>query len=123
MIATQRTIEVPVLKAGNKYGNLTATIEIPDLLEVIDNPKEKLPPYCGCFRVMTPKDGDKRVKWNRRNYQEIVNAKAMFDNLVAEGLVPYRVGLNGRPTSEIMVEFDPYAEEIIFMPLSLASAG
>lgn len=124
MIATlSREIEVPLVRVGQKAGNLTTTVTIPDLLEIMDDPKEKPPQGYGCFRVMTPKDGDRRIKWNRNNYQEIVNAKTLFDDLVAQGLIPYRVNINGWATNEVMVEFDPYAEEIIFLPVSLVAAG
>ena len=48
---------------------------------------------------------------------QIEDAKAMFDECVAKGLVPYRIGLDGKQTSEIMDEFDPDAEEVVFLPI------
>ena len=107
-----RTIELSSLK-----------INIPDILGVIDNPTDRPSAGFGCFRIMTPKDGDKRVIWDSRDFNQIREAKKMFDELIVEGLVPYKVGRNGRATSEVLVEFDPYCEEIIFLPLSMIVGG
>ena len=47
----------------------------------------------------------------------------MFDACAAEGLVPYKVGVNGKASSEVMDEFDPYAEEVIFLPVAVVAGG
>lgn len=78
-------------------------------------------PRCGfryVFRIMTAKDGDKRVVWDCRDLDQIADAKTMFDDCIEQGLVPYRVDFNGKVTSEVMDEFDPDAEEVIFLPVS-----
>lgn len=122
--ATQdRVIDVAVLRIGNKPGNLAHQLTVPENLKVLNDPKEAPPAGCGCFRIMTPKDGDKRVVWDSRDFAQIHEAKSMFDELVAQGLVPYRVGVGGQPSSEVMVEFDPYAEEVVFLPIGLVAAG
>ena len=36
----------------------------------------------GCFRIMTPKDGDKRVTWIRTIMAEVKAAKKMFMDLI-----------------------------------------
>lgn len=77
----------------------------------------------GVFRILTAKDGDERVVWRRESIPEINAAKEVFDRLVAEGFTPYRVGASGEKTSQVMVEFDPTAEEIIFAPLRLLVGG
>ena len=118
-----REIDVALLRVGNKPGNASAKIAVPDSLEIISDPTRKTPAGFGCFRIMTPKDGDKRVVWDSRDFAQISEAKAMFDELVVQGLVPYRVGVNGRASSEVMVEFDPYAEEIIFLPIAMVAGG
>ena len=118
-----REIDVALLRAGNKPSNLSAKLKIPDNLSIMDDPTQKTPQGFGCFRIMTPKDGDKRVVWDSRDFAQISEAKAMFDELVVQGLVPYRVGVNGRASSEVMVEFDPYAEEIIFLPVAMVAGG
>ena len=47
----------------------------------------------------------------------------MFNELIAKGLVPYKVQLNGDPSSEIMTEFNPNSEEIIFLPIKMVTGG
>jgi hypothetical protein len=125
MTATEtREIEIALLRVGNKPSSGAAVkLKIPDILGIMDGPTEKAPQGFGCLRIMTPKDGDKRVVWDSRDFAQITEAKAMFDELVLQGQVPYRVGTNGRASSEVMVEFDPYAEEIIFLPIAMVIGG
>lgn len=118
-----REIDVALLRIGNKPGNASAKIAVPESLGIISDPQQKAPEGFGCFRIMTPHDGDKRVVWDSRDFAQISEAKAMFDELVVQGLVPYRVGVNGRASSEVMAEFDPYAEEIIFLPIAMVAGG
>jgi hypothetical protein len=47
----------------------------------------------------------------------------MFVNLIKKGLKPFRVGVDGKATSEVMDEFDPHAEEVIFLPQALVAGG
>ncbi|MHA2279730.1 MAG: hypothetical protein ACXAC5_02385 [Promethearchaeota archaeon] len=47
----------------------------------------------------------------------------MFLDLIAQGMVPYRVGVDGQATAEVMDEFDATAEEIIFMPVRAIAGG
>ena len=119
MTITARTIEIQKF-SQNKKG---FSLEIPESLGILDNPSDKPAPGFGVIRVMTPTDGDKRVVWNSGVFAEITDAKEMFDKLVLEGLVPYRVGVDGKSTSEVMSEFDPHAEEIIFLPIALVTGG
>lgn len=77
----------------------------------------------GCFRILSQKDGDKRVVWCRRVVAQINAAKEMFMELLGKGMVPYRVGIDGRATSDVMREFDPLAEEVVFMPVRAISGG
>lgn len=122
-VANEREIEIALVRVGNKPGNAAAKITVPDGLTILDDPAARPPAGCGVFRVMTPKDGDKRVVWDSRSFAQIQEAKTMFDELVAQGLVPYRVGVNGKATSEVMDEFDPYAEEVIFLPVAMVAGG
>jgi hypothetical protein len=119
MQTIEREIEATLFKGGRA----TTNIRIPDCLGILENPADKAPQWFGTFRIMTPKDGDKRVVWDSRDFTQIREAKEMFDQLVAQGLIPYRVGINGQRTSEVMVEFDPYAEEIIFLPMAMVAGG
>ncbi len=77
----------------------------------------------GCFRIMSQKDGDKRVVWCRRVIAEIKSAKKMFMDLLSKGMVPYKVGVDGKASAEVMSEFDPTAEEVIFMPVRAIAGG
>lgn len=116
------TLAVPKVRVGTVKG-AAVEIEIPDALTVLDDPKEAAPKGCGCFRIMTKDDGDKRVVWNSLSLAEIRAAKEMFDELIQEGLVPYKVGVDGEASSEVMDEFDPTAEEVIFMPVAMVAGG
>ena len=77
----------------------------------------------GIFRIMSEKDGDKRVVWNRKVLAEISAAKKMFLDLISQGMMPYKVGINGAASSEVMDEFDPVAEEVIFLPIRAIVGG
>lgn len=76
-----------------------------------------------CFRVMTPADGDKRLVWCSRVIAEIKAAKKMYMGLIGEGMVPYKVGVSGKASAVVMDEFDPRAEEVIFMPVRAVTPG
>jgi hypothetical protein len=118
MNATQQYVEV----AGIKGSSVTEKVGIPDALRIMED-GEKPQKGHHVFRVMTAKDGDKRVIWDCRDLAQINDAKTMFDELVAQGLVPYKVGTDGRATSEVMDEFDPAAEEVIFLPVAMVTGG
>ncbi|KKL27197.1 hypothetical protein LCGC14_2387580 [marine sediment metagenome] len=77
----------------------------------------------GCFRMLSQKDGDKRVVWCRRVIAEIRAAKQMFLDLISKGMIPYKVGVDGQASVEEMKEFDPTAEEVIFMPIRAIAGG
>ncbi len=114
-------IEDRIIEVGGR-GKITAQIKVPDGLALLPD-GEKPRKGFGVFRVMSPKDGDKRVVWDCRDLDQIEDAKEMFDDCVAQGLVPYRVGINGNATSDVMDEFDPYAEEVLFLPIQLVGGG
>jgi len=91
---------------------MTATIEVP----LVKNSNV-------LFNIAVLDPRDKRVVWDSRDMDQIEEAKAMFDECVAKGMVPYRVGTDGRATSEVMDEFDPEAEEVIFLPIAQVAGG
>ena len=97
-------------------------IPIPDDLHVLEDGFEPQDGHC-LFRIMTQEDGDKRVTWDRGKIPEINSAKDMFTKLVKEGMVPFKVGSGGGASSEVMSEFDPAAEEVIFMPVRAIAGG
>lgn len=123
--ADERVIELAKFASGDRpVGNQNLEYRIPDNLHVVPANEDPDPsPDIGCFRVMTIRDGDKRITWYRRSLEQIREAKKMFMDLLKEGLVPYRVGTDGAKTSEVMDEFDPNAEEVIFLPVRQIAGG
>lgn len=114
----QEFIEVSPLRNST----LREKVGIPGLLKVLKD-GEKVNAFHHMFRVMTPKDGDKRIVWDSRVLEQINEAKEMFDECISKGLVPYRVGTDGKQSSEVMDEFDPDAEEVIFLPIRQVAGG
>lgn len=115
------TLEAPVIRVGNIPGNMTVEIEVPECLSILEGSTP--PKGCGMFKILTKEDGDKRVVWDSTVMQEIIAAKEMFDKLVAQGLVPYRVDQGGKATEQVMQKFDPTAEEVIFLPVQMVAGG
>jgi hypothetical protein len=110
------TIEVPLVKNSNILDNIKTSLKV-----LKDG--EKANKWERTYRFLTSKDGDKRIVWDCRDMDQIEDAKVMFDESVAKGLVPYRVGTNGKATSEVMDEFDAEAEEVIFLPINQVIGG
>jgi len=113
------TVEVPIVKAGSSYG-ATVSIEIPPRLKLLETGDKQ--PGQHCFRVLSAQHGDQRIIWDSRALEEIREAKKLFNEMVAQGLVPYVVGADGK-AAEVMEEFDPGAEEVIFLPVNLVTGG
>lgn len=111
-------LDISSLK-GSKLG---FKVDLPDSIRLLKD-GEKLKPGQCVMRVPTPDHGDERVVWDSGDFQQIADAKTMFDQLVCQDLTPYRVGVNGKATSEVMDEFDPFAEEIIFVPIAMVVGG
>jgi hypothetical protein len=116
-------LQVPTYRLpSGQPGRGSQEVKIPVELKVLSG-TEQPSPGSKVFRVLTVVDGDKRVTWNADSLGEINAAKKMFRDLVKQGLVPYKVGSDGRPTSKVMKEFDPGAEEIIFVPVGVVGGG
>jgi hypothetical protein len=109
-------VEFPVVDGSR----LMEQVPIPKQLRVFDGVVP--PPNHGIFQIMNPKDGDKRVVWDSNSLAEIQAAKQMFDDL-KKHLTPYRVGANGKASSKQMDEFDPLAEQVIFLPIKMVQGG
>jgi hypothetical protein len=116
--APARTIDISPLM-GSK---LTTTIEVPEGIQILEAGEEK-PAGHRMFRILHPAKGDERLTWDSQNFADIKGAKKMFVDLVEKGLTPYRVGVDGKATSEVMDEFDPMAEEVIFLSHALVAGG
>ena len=113
-----RKIDVSLLM-GSK---LTASVEIPDGVQILESDSEMTPGH-HMFRILNPLSGDDRLTWDSNNMLDIKGAKTLFMDLLEKGLTPYRVGTNGKATSEVMDEFDPHAEEVIFLAEKLVAGG
>jgi hypothetical protein len=108
---------VRTLEFSNSMG-----VAIPDELQVLEDGQQ---PGDGqtLWRFLSQKDGDKRIVWNRGSIPDITAARQMFLDCVAQGMTPYRVGAGGRASADVMTEFDPSAEEVIFMPTKMIVGG
>lgn len=94
--------------------------DIPESLQVVE--QSTAPQDCGMFRILS-KDGDTRVVWNKLSLAEVRDAKEMFDDLVDKGMIPYLVGIDGKASTQVMSQFDPSAEEVIFLPMRAIVGG
>ena len=113
-----RTIEFPTLNVGGRKGK----VDVPEGLTVL-RPEEQPAQGVHCFRVLTVVDGDKRISWDSSSLKEIKTAEGLFNDLVKEGLVPYRVGTDGKASAKKLDAFDPFAEEVIFVPSKVVVGG
>jgi len=118
VVPEPRTIDISLLMGSN----LATKIEIPDGIQILEDGDLK-PKSHHIFRILHPLKGDERLTWDSTNFADIKGAKKLFVDLVEKGLTPYRVGVNGKATSEVMDEFDPTAEEVIFLSLQLVAGG
>lgn len=105
--------------AGSK---LEVPVEVPDSLQILEG-TEQPGPGRHAFRILHFEHGDQRICWHSDSLTEISDARKLFDELRGQGLTPYKVGLDGKKSSEVMEEFDPTAEEIIFLPTKLVTGG
>lgn len=101
---------------------LNVEVEIPAELTVLEG-LEQPQAGNGTFRILHQEFGDKRVTWRRSVLQEINAAKDLFIELVKQGLTPFKVGIDGKQSAEVMREFDPHAEEVIFLPRKIVTGG
>ena len=110
-------IEISLLRGSN----LTTTVRLGSLTVLEDGGQQ--PAGWNCWRLLTSRDGDKRVVWDPESFAQIRDAKAMFNELVGQGMVPYVCGPSGARTPEIMEEFDCAAGEVVFIPIGAVAGG
>lgn len=113
-----RTLDITLLVNTN----VTVEVEIPEELEILEGMDQPCLGY-STFRILHQKFGDKRITWRGNVLQEINAAKKLFVELIKSGLTPYRVGTAGKPSSSVMQEFDPTAEEVVFLPKQMVAGG
>lgn len=118
-----RVIEFSLMKVGNQPTRLTSQIEVPECLGLLEDPAASPPKGFGCMRIPTIKDGDKRVIWDKLDFQQIAEAQLTFNKLIADGMKAFRVGVDGKKSAEEIHEFDPHAEEIIFVQMAAVAGG
>lgn len=70
----------------------------------------------GVMAVMDRAKGDHTVGWDKNNPDEIEQAQATFDSLLAKGYMAYRVTKEGTKTGEQIKKFDSALERIILAP-------
>ncbi len=97
-------------------------IEVPEGVQILEAGAET-PAGFHMFRILHPLIGDERLCWDATNFADIKGAKKLFVELIEKGLTPYRVGVGGKASSEVMDEFDPHAEEVIFLSHQLVVGG
>lgn len=114
MTETKNVIEVTGI-IGSK--NRT-TIPLGNLKTLAD--RETTPPGFALWRVLTASDGDKRIVWDTTDFAQMRDAKELFDQCIAAGMVPYICDDQGRPTGEVMSEFDPTSGEVVFTDVVFA---
>jgi len=114
------TLSVSTLRAGTKPTNLTESVET-SLKVLADD--EPIPQGHRIWRILSKEKGDERIVWDSDSLNEINEARRLFDQLRDKGLVAHRVGVDGRAEAEIIDEFDPLAEEILFLPRQLVAGG
>jgi len=100
------------------------TVRIPDVLRLLKK-GDKIPSgkIHRVWRILSKHEGDKRITWNSMSISEIAGAEELFNQLKAEGMEGFCVGVDGERSSTRMDVFDPYAEEVIFVPMGAAVAG
>ena len=111
-------ISVPVLQGSI----LREDVEIPSEIQILEQ-DETVPEFHHCFSIIDPAKGDERLTWDNRCLQQIAAAKKTFVALIQKNLRPFKVGINGLATSDVMTVFDPLAEEVIFLPMAPVKGG
>ena len=118
--AEARTLTFNPIRGGRKENN--KTLEVPPELQILEDGQD-VPEHHHCFRILNTKSGDDRLVWDSRSLREVQAAKKSFVKLIKSGMTPYKVGVGGSASSEVMDEFDPRAEEVIFMDTALVAGG
>ena len=113
-----RMISVPIVQGTN----CREDVEVPDEIQILQDGEIA---QKGHFRmsIIDDEKGDERLTWDSTDFSQLKAAKKLFVDLVKKGLKPFRVGIKGKASSEVMAEFDPHAEEVIFLPFARVAGG
>jgi len=74
-------------------------------------PADTLDPQCVVFRVLT-ENGDDVIVWDRRDYDQILEARALFDDYLSRGYRAYVMRSDGEKGSRVD-SFDALLETVI----------
>lgn len=116
---TTASPELTVLEFSPIRGGQKTRIETE--LQKLDDGQQPQPGQ-HCFRIMN-ENGDDRLVWDAGSIREINAARRAFVDLVKKNMTPYKVGVGGNASSEVMETFDPAAEEVIFLDTQLVAGG
>ena len=61
-------------------------------------------------------DGDDRIVWDKRFFDQIKEARVKFYELLKKGFLAFLVRKDGLKSNRRMHKFDPNAEEILMVP-------
>jgi predicted deacetylase len=67
------------------------------------------------FRIQSI-NGDDRLTWDKRFIDQIKEARDKFYELVAKGYRAFSLKVDGTKKEELMTQFDPSVEEVLFVP-------
>ena len=69
------------------------------------------------MKILTKRDGDREVTWDKGKEQEVKDAQASFDNHVKkQGYKAYAIDPSTGGKGQEIKEFDPNLEKIILVP-------
>ncbi len=77
-------------------------------------PAQALEADIGIMHTMD-ETGDSQIRWHRHNSAEVEMARDAFDSMKGKGYAAFSMTANGEK-GEVIREFDPAAEKIIFAP-------
>lgn len=75
----------------------------------------EVPPGHGIMHKATREDGDVRKMWDRRNSDEVADARRTFDDLTSKGYSAFIAEGKAGDKGKRLRSFDPDAERIILV--------
>lgn len=102
--------------------NIREPMPLPDSIVLLEHGQEPDSENC-MFRILSPKSGDDRLTWDKRDFGAMQDARQTFIELVKKGFKPFRVGGDGKRSNEVMQEFDPSAQQVVFVPMAPVAGG
>lgn len=70
----------------------------------------------GALAIIDRTRGDQTIGWDTNSPDEIEQAQATFDSLLAKGYLAYKVTKEGSKTGVQLTKFDSKLERIIMVP-------